>query len=97
MESCECQESNFSKSSKARSAIVNQLYQEIPKDDRHTNVGLVSYEQINTPYFYDWSMRLVNLGELNETQKRYPERKYPHQNSCLALPDNLFKVVCLTG
>ena len=74
---------------------VNQLYRKIVQDERHEEVELVLYEQINTPYFYDWSMRLLDLNTLSEEQQLRLQEKYPYQNGRLALPDNLIVLYSL--
>ena len=47
-----------------RSAI-NTLYNRIAADPRHTQVELLSYEEINERRFAGWSMGQVNLARLN--------------------------------
>lgn len=74
---------------------VNQLYKKILNDDRHEEVELVLYEQINTPYFFDWSMRLVDLNSVNEVRKQQLLKKYPHQDGALVMPDNLIVLYSL--
>ena len=74
---------------------VNQLYGRIIQDDRHEDVELVLYEQIHTPYFFDWSMRLADLSTLSEDQKKRLEEKYPHQHGKLVIPDNLILLYSL--
>jgi Sensors of blue-light using FAD len=44
---------------------VNQLYNRITTDPRHTDVELLSYEQIGERRFAGWSMGQVNLTRLN--------------------------------
>ena len=74
---------------------VNQLYGRIVQDVRHEDVELVLYEQIHTPYFFDWSMRLADLSTLNQDQKQRLEKKYPHQHGKLVIPDNLILLYSL--
>lgn len=74
---------------------VNQLYLKIAKDERHSNVELITYEQINTPYFFDWSMRLIQLDELEVHKKERLLQKYPHQNGTLVIPDNMILLYSL--
>ena len=68
---------------------VNQLYNKIAQDPRHEDIELIHYEQINTPYFYEWSMRLIELDKLSGAAKHGLLRKYPNQDENLIIPDNL--------
>ena len=74
---------------------VNQLYGRIVQDQRHEAVELILYEQIHTPYFFDWSMRLADLNTLNEDQQKRLRDKYPHQDGKLVIPDNLILLYSL--
>lgn len=74
---------------------VNQLYLKIAKDERHSDIELITYEQINTPYFFDWSMRLIHLDELEAHKKERLLQKYPHQNGTLVIPDNMILLYSL--
>ena len=44
---------------------VNQLYNRITADVRHTDVVLLSYEEIGERRFAGWAMGQVNLSRLN--------------------------------
>lgn len=44
---------------------VNQLYNHILKDPRHTDVELLYYEEITERRFGGWTMGQVNLSKLN--------------------------------
>jgi len=44
---------------------VNGLYNLIAADPRHTDVAILSYEEINERDFANWSMGLVKLEQLN--------------------------------
>lgn len=44
---------------------VNQLYRKIAADPRHTDVILLSYEQIIERRFGSWTMGQVNLTKVN--------------------------------
>lgn len=46
-------------------SAVNQLYQRISRDERHTDVLLLSYEEISERRFANWAMGQINLGRLN--------------------------------
>jgi hypothetical protein len=44
---------------------VNQLYQQIVVDGRHTDVTLLGYEEIGERRFAGWSMGQANMARLN--------------------------------
>jgi hypothetical protein len=44
---------------------VNQLYQAICRDERHTDVVLLSYQEICERRFANWAMGQVNLSRIN--------------------------------
>ena len=45
--------------------VVNQLYNRIVADPRHTQVELLSYEEIGERRFAGWAMGQVDLARLN--------------------------------
>jgi Sensors of blue-light using FAD len=54
---------------------VNQLYNRIAADPRHTDVELLCYEEIGERRFAGWSMGQVNLSRLNPALLlKYSER-----------------------
>ena len=46
-------------------AAVNRLYNRIIADSRHTEVTLLSYEEIGERRFAGWAMGQVNMARLN--------------------------------
>jgi hypothetical protein len=46
-------------------SAVNQIYNRIVRDSRHTQVELLLYEEIGERRFAGWSMGQVNLARLN--------------------------------
>jgi hypothetical protein len=46
-------------------SAVNQLYNRIASDSRHTDVELLCYEEIGERRFAGWSMGQVNMSRLN--------------------------------
>ncbi|MBI5257168.1 MAG: BLUF domain-containing protein [Burkholderiales bacterium] len=46
-------------------SAVSQLYNRITTDPRHTDVVLLSYEEIGERRFAGWSMGQVNMARLN--------------------------------
>jgi len=46
-------------------SAVNRLYNRIATDPRHTDVELLSYQEIDERRFAGWSMGQVNMARLN--------------------------------
>ncbi len=46
-------------------AAVNQLYNQIVRDGRHTGVTLLHYQEITERRFAGWTMGQVNLAKVN--------------------------------
>jgi hypothetical protein len=46
-------------------AAVNKLYNRIARDDRHNDVVLLNYDEIEERCFAGWSMGQVNMSRLN--------------------------------
>jgi hypothetical protein len=56
-------------------SAVNQLYNRIVSDSRHTQVELLCYEEIGERRFAGWSMGQVNIARLNPALLlKYSER-----------------------
>jgi hypothetical protein len=56
-------------------SAVNRLYNRIATDSRHTQVELLSYEEIGERRFAGWSMGQVNITRLNPALLlKYSER-----------------------
>jgi hypothetical protein len=56
-------------------SAVNQLYNRIATDPRHTQVELLCYEEIGERRFAGWSMGQVNMARLNPALLlKYSER-----------------------
>ena len=53
---------------------VNQLYNEIVRDDRHKDVVVLHYEEVAERRFAGWTMGQVNLAKVNpSTLLKYSE------------------------
>ena len=46
-------------------SAVNTLYNRITRDPRHSEVELLSYEEISERHFAGWAMGQVNMNRLN--------------------------------
>jgi Sensors of blue-light using FAD len=55
---------SFSSSKVGRDAIC-ELYNTIVRDDRHSGVRLLAYDEIDERRFANWSMGQVNLHDIN--------------------------------
>lgn len=70
------------------SKFLNELYQSIIKDDRHSEVQLMQYESISEPSFSDWNMRLIDLSKVSPAVHNMLLTKYPHNNETIVFPEN---------
>lgn len=56
-------------------SAVNELYQRIVRDGRHTDVTVLHYEEITERRFAGWTMGQVNLTKINPSLLlKYSER-----------------------
>jgi hypothetical protein len=82
---------------------VNQLFNKISSDVRHSDVLLLHYEEISERRFGNWTMGQVNLGKVNASiLLRYsPLPKLdPYRLSgaiSLALLEELMQTACIVG
>lgn len=72
--------------------FVNELYNKIVKDARHHDVQLVAYDNDCRGFFFDWSMRLVDLDGMSAEQRRMLLAKYPHRDGVIEFPEDLMLV-----
>lgn len=82
---------------------VNALYNHIASDPRHTDVVILSYEEISERKFACWSMGLVNLERINPSLLlKYSESASldPYcvsGNASMALFDELMATAAIMG
>jgi hypothetical protein len=62
---CHCQSGIFLQALEGGRAPVNRLYAKIVADPRHTQVELLSYDEIDERFFAGWSMGHVSMARLN--------------------------------
>ena len=63
---CHCSSNGiFMQALEGGRSAVNRLYNRIATDPRHTDVLLLSYEEITERRFAGWSMGQVNMSRLN--------------------------------
>ena len=63
---CQCSSSGiFMQVLEGGRSAVNKLYLKIAQDKRHTEVQLLSFEEINERRFAGWAMGQVNMARLN--------------------------------
>ena len=72
--------------------FVNEIFAAIMKDERHSEVELVSYEGTAKPHFYDWSMQVVDLSKVGEEFRPLFLKKYPNRKGIIDFPDDPFLV-----
>tara|TARA_R110002096_G_scaffold42893_11_gene115371 strand:- start:1386 stop:1832 length:447 start_codon:yes stop_codon:yes gene_type:complete len=76
-------------------AEVNHLYSRIIRDDLHSEVTLLSYEQIAARSFEDWSMRVVDLNDLPMESRDLFRQKYDDREGYIQVPDDALKATAL--
>ena len=63
---CHCSNSGiFMQALEGGRAAVNALYNRIAQDPRHSDLLLLSYQEITERHFAGWSMGQVNISRLN--------------------------------
>ena len=77
------------------SDVVNPLYHKILKDERHHDVTLISYEQIASRCFDDWSMRVVELDDLPMASRENLWSKYETDDGRVIIPEDAPKALAL--
>ena len=60
-----CSDGIFIQALEGGRGAVNRLYNRIAADPRHTDVVLLSYEEIGERRFASWAMGQVNMSRLN--------------------------------
>jgi hypothetical protein len=74
---------------------VNRLYGNIMRDTRHCDVELVTFEPMESRYFEEWNMRLVDLYELSKHPRELIAAKYEYCEGVIMIPERLHEVYSL--
>jgi hypothetical protein len=74
---------------------VNAIYNKILKDPRHTDIELISYDQISQREFADWSMKCVSIGIMGRIMAERLKKKFGEKDSDLVLPTDGDKAFAL--
>jgi len=75
--------------------FVNQLYNRIVVDPRHTDVELMSFDIVDGALFYDWNMKFLDLRNLAPSVHALFLMKYPNQNDVITLPTDTINALAL--
>ena len=84
-------------------AAVNELYNQIVRDERHRDVAVLHYEEVTERRFAGWTMGQVNLTKVNpSTLLKYCEKPVldPYQMSgkvSMALLEELIATAQIIG
>ena len=62
------------------SKFVNETFCKIVKDPRHHQIELISFENIVQPEFNDWSMKLLEIEDIESSVKKFLLSKYPNND-----------------
>ncbi len=74
---------------------VNRLFGRIVRDSRHSDVELITFEAMETRYFEEWNMRLVDLQDLKKYPRDFLSAKYQFREGVILVPDRLHEVYSL--
>ena len=74
---------------------VNRLYGNIVRDTRHCDVELITFEAMESRYFDEWNMRLVDLYELTKYPRAFFSAKYHYREGTILIPEHLHEVYSL--
>ena len=74
---------------------VNRLYGNIVRDTRHCDVELITFEAMESRYFDEWNMRLVDLYELTKYPRQFISAKYQYRDGVILVPERLHEVYSL--
>ena len=70
------------------SKFVNETFCKIVKDPRHYQIELISFEGIIQPEFTDWTMKLLDIEDIEPSVKKFLLDKYPNDNGNFNFIDN---------
>ena len=74
---------------------VNALFCRIMHDPRHEEIELITFEALETHYFDNWHMRLVDLYDLPAGPRELFSRKYASRDGSIRIPDHIHEVYAL--
>ena len=76
-------------------SAVNELYGRILQDNRHHGITLISYEQVSTRCFEDWSMRVADLNDLPVSSRELLRAKYDESEGYIEIPEDSPRALAL--
>ena len=65
---------------------VNRVFMNICRDERHSDIQIISFDNISKRQFEDWSMKGIGLGLLGRIINQRLIAKYGKKDSDLDLP-----------
>ena len=74
---------------------VNALFTKIIANKVHHDVTLLSYEQVAQRNFDSWSMRVVDLNDLDLSPREFFRKKYQDREGYIQVPDNALEALSL--
>ncbi|MEM1441023.1 MAG: BLUF domain-containing protein [Verrucomicrobiota bacterium] len=74
---------------------VNALYEKIVKSPLHHDVRLLSFQQIASRNFHDWSMRFVDLNDVPKSPRELFRKKYEDTEGYIHVPDDALCAIAL--
>lgn len=74
---------------------INRLYCKIIRDEMHSDITLLSYQQVSSRSFAEWGMRIVDLNDLPMKEREVLRKKYEDQEGYIDIPDDLYLAIAL--
>tara|TARA_R110000850_G_scaffold125759_9_gene244381 strand:+ start:278 stop:724 length:447 start_codon:yes stop_codon:yes gene_type:complete len=74
---------------------VNMIFNRIIRDELHSEVTLLSYDQTANRSFEDWSMRVVDLNDLPMASRDLFRHKYDDKEGYIQIPSDMPKAISL--
>ena len=65
---------------------INEIFMRIVKDDRHSDIKLVSFNAIDARLFEDWGMLGIGVFNLNKKLESELKEKYGEESNGLKFP-----------
>ncbi len=66
---------------------INQLYHNIAKDARHTELEIISFQPIEKRSFPEWTMKIIRFDDLHKGIRESIIQKYGSTNEDFCIPE----------
>ena len=76
---------------------INDTFMKIARDDRHTDVKLISFEVTDARLFQGWGMRGIGVFNFNQDIERMLMDKYGEENGSVRFPLEQWRVLAMVN